>query len=56
MSTLPITDAAPVAGPLPAAPRRVRHQARESLTVMALSVGLSGGLAAVLLALTSLGR
>lgn len=56
MSSLPITDAVPVAAPLRSAPPRVRHQARESLTVMALSIGLSAGLAAVLLVLTSLGR
>jgi hypothetical protein len=49
----------PMSGPLPAAParpRRVRHQARESLAVMALSVGLSAGFATVLLVVTSLGR
>ena len=36
--------------------RRVRHQARESLAVMAMSVGLSAGLATVLLLLTSVAR
>lgn len=37
-------------------PRRVRHQARESVLVMALSAALSGGLAGVLLLLAGLSR
>jgi hypothetical protein len=65
MSSLPIAGATPVVPPArsaaqPPTPspvqRRVRHQARESLAVMALSVALSGGFATVLLVLTSLGR
>ncbi len=61
MSSLPMT--VPEPGPVVAvehagaAPvRRVRHQARESLAVMALSVAMSGGLATVLLLLTGAGR
>ena len=47
MSSLPITGARP---------QRVRHQARQSLAVMAMSVGLSAGFATLLLLLTRLGR
>jgi hypothetical protein len=39
-----------------AAPRRVRHQAREALVLMAFSAATSLALAAALLLLTSLGR
>lgn len=60
MSSLPMTVPEPgavVDAALCAVPeRRVRHQARESLAVMAMSVGLSGGLATLLLLLTSAGR
>lgn len=47
MSILP--SAAPVGS------RRVRHQARESLAVMAVSVGLSVGLVAALTLIATLG-
>ena len=41
----------------PVAPvRRVRHQAREAVAVMAFSAVMSIGLASVLLVATSLGR
>jgi len=43
-----ITPVAPV--------RRVRHQAREAVAVMAFSAVMSIGLASVLLVATSLGR
>lgn len=62
MSSLPITGPRPLPGPLagPATarpvPTRVRHQARESVAVMAMSVALSGGLATVIVLLSSLGR
>lgn len=62
MSSLPITGPGPLPGPLagPATarpvPTRVRHQARESVAVMAMSVALSGGLATVIVLLSSLGR
>jgi hypothetical protein len=46
MST-PLIDSHP-------APRRVRHQAREAVTVMAFSAVTSLGLAAALLVLTNL--
>jgi hypothetical protein len=50
MSSIP-TDA-----PATGAPRRIRHQARESLAVMVLSAALSGGLAATLTLVASLTR
>ena len=61
MSSLPITGPAPLTGPAaPAAarpvPRRVRHQARESVAVMAMSVALSGGLVTVIVLLSHVGR
>jgi hypothetical protein len=43
-----ITPVAPV--------RRVRHQAREAVAVMAFSAAMSIGLASALLVATSLGR
>lgn len=39
-----------------AAPRRVRHQARDAAVVMLFSAGVSVGTALVLLGLASLGR
>ena len=38
------------------ADRRVRHQARDALTVMAFSAGLSSAFAAALVLVSSLGR
>lgn len=49
------TEQAPPAV-VPAPPRRVRHQAREALAVMAFSAATSLALAAALLLATSLGR
>ncbi len=62
MSSLPITGPAPLSGPAGApatarpVPPRIRHQARESVAVMAMSVALSGGLATVIVVLSHLGR
>ena len=68
MSSLPITGPLPARVPAPRrgpagtpaaarpVPRRVRHQARESVAVMAMSVALSGGLATVIVVLSHLGR
>ncbi len=68
MSSLPITGPFPARVPVPPerpagapatarpVPRRVRHQARESMAVMAMSVALSGGLATAIVVLSHLGR
>jgi hypothetical protein len=52
-----ITPAAGVgAADVPAPARRVRHQAREAVVLMAFSAGMSAALACCLVLLTSLGR
>ncbi len=43
------TRLSPVAGPAAPVTRRVRHQARDALTLMAFSLGTSLGLALLLL-------
>jgi hypothetical protein len=51
--------AGPVHGPLTAPakpPRRVRHEVRDGLAVMAFSAATSAGIAAALMLLTGLGK
>jgi hypothetical protein len=51
--------AGPVHGPLispPAPVRRVRHEVRDGLTLMAFSAATSAGLAAALMLLAGLGK
>jgi hypothetical protein len=46
----------PAAGPVARPPRRVRHELRDGLAVMAFSAATSVGLAGVLLLLSGLGK
>jgi hypothetical protein len=54
--TASAASASPVAVSAPDAPRRVRHQARDAVAVMAFSVCASSGVAGAFLLLSHLSR